>query len=203
MSRAHVLIVRRAKLYYTVSGIITHKGGRPVLRLREDSLNLCTGQFCPPDDEHMCSKHVEAWNKLIIKFIAPCWLLLINKYIEMYGQQIIKKKSRHNMCYTVSLLIITIPVTLLTDINVWKTFLFMSQASRCMYKRNSEAGSRKHCCCCKANRVIYSVCVCLCVCVCSLSYAGCKAHASVIMSSVARLVLQYFSKLSHKRHEFR
>ena len=33
----HVLIVRRAKLYYTVSGIITPVGGRPVHRLREDS----------------------------------------------------------------------------------------------------------------------------------------------------------------------
>ena len=35
MFRAHVLIVRRAKLYYTVSGIITPIGGRPVHRLRE------------------------------------------------------------------------------------------------------------------------------------------------------------------------
>jgi len=26
-------------------------------------------QFWPPDDEHMCSKHVEAWNKLIVKRI--------------------------------------------------------------------------------------------------------------------------------------
>ena len=26
-----------------------------------------------------CSKHVEAWNKLIIKFSAPSWLILINK----------------------------------------------------------------------------------------------------------------------------
>jgi len=24
-------------------------------------------QFWPPDDEHMCSKHVEAWNKLTVK----------------------------------------------------------------------------------------------------------------------------------------
>jgi len=24
-------------------------------------------QFWPPDDEHMCSKHVEAWNELIVK----------------------------------------------------------------------------------------------------------------------------------------
>ena len=34
----HVLIVRRAKLYYTVSGIITPIGGRPVHRLREDAV---------------------------------------------------------------------------------------------------------------------------------------------------------------------
>jgi len=36
MFRAHVLIVRRSKLYYTASGIITPIGGRPVHR-------LCTG----------------------------------------------------------------------------------------------------------------------------------------------------------------
>ena len=35
----HVLIVRRSKLYYTASGIITPLGGRPVHR-------LCTGR--PP-----------------------------------------------------------------------------------------------------------------------------------------------------------
>ena len=50
MFRAQVLIVRRPKLYYKVSGIMTPIGGRPVHRLRHDStlssLNLCTGQ--PP-----------------------------------------------------------------------------------------------------------------------------------------------------------
>ena len=40
----HVLIVRRAKLYYTISGIITRIGGRPVHRLRKD----CTGR--PPTE---------------------------------------------------------------------------------------------------------------------------------------------------------
>ena len=63
----HVLIVRRSKLYYTASGIITPVRGRLVHSLREDSLNLCTGrpptkcddttgcivQFWPPDDEHI------------------------------------------------------------------------------------------------------------------------------------------------------
>ena len=47
------------KLYYTVSGIITPIGGRPEHRLREDTRD-CIIQFCPPDDQHVCSKHVEA-----------------------------------------------------------------------------------------------------------------------------------------------
>jgi len=44
-----VLIIRRSKLFYTASGIVTPVGDRPVHRLRESS------------------KHVEAYNKLIIK----------------------------------------------------------------------------------------------------------------------------------------
>jgi len=45
MFQAHVLIIRRSKLYYTASGIVTPIGAPPVHRLREDqsSLNLCTG----------------------------------------------------------------------------------------------------------------------------------------------------------------
>ena len=39
----YVLIIRRSKLYYTASCIITPVGGRPVNR---SSLNLCTGR--PP-----------------------------------------------------------------------------------------------------------------------------------------------------------
>ena len=39
MFRAQVLIIRRPKLYYTVCGIITPIGGRPMHRLRESSLN--------------------------------------------------------------------------------------------------------------------------------------------------------------------
>ena len=37
----------------------------------------CIMQFWTPDDEHMCSKHVEAWNKLIVKqnFCASSWLI--------------------------------------------------------------------------------------------------------------------------------
>ena len=34
-------------------------------------------EFWPPDDENMCSKHVEAWNKLIVKqkFCTSSWLI--------------------------------------------------------------------------------------------------------------------------------
>ena len=72
-----MLIIRRSKFYYTVSGIVTPVGGRPVHRLRED---------CAPDghlqsDDTRCCiipfnllmmsttvlEHVEAYNKLIIK----------------------------------------------------------------------------------------------------------------------------------------
>jgi len=44
-------------------------------------------QFWPPDDEHMCSKDVEAWNKLIVKqnFCASSWLITeINDIGSLY-----------------------------------------------------------------------------------------------------------------------
>ena len=84
MFRAHVLIVRRSKLYYTVSGIITGWErtwviSQPVHRTatyRCDDTRCCIVQFWPPNDEHFCSKHVEAWSKLIIKFSASSCLTL-------------------------------------------------------------------------------------------------------------------------------
>ena len=44
---------------------------------RCDDTRGCIIQFWPPDNEHMCSKHVEAWNKLIVKqkFCASSWLI--------------------------------------------------------------------------------------------------------------------------------
>ena len=66
MFRAHVFIIRRSKLHYTASGIITLIDGRPVHETATymcDDTRGCVMQFWPPDDEHMCSKHVEAWNK--------------------------------------------------------------------------------------------------------------------------------------------
>jgi len=68
------------KLYFTVSGIITPVGGLPVhgtATYRCDDTGDCIVQFWPPDDKYMCSKHVEALNKLIRKFSASSWLILI------------------------------------------------------------------------------------------------------------------------------
>jgi hypothetical protein len=61
---------------------------------RCDDTRGCIAQFWPPDDEYVCSKHVEAWNKLIIKFSASSWLVLRNRYIEMHGQRNIKISSK-------------------------------------------------------------------------------------------------------------
>jgi len=85
MFRAHVLIIRRSKLHYTASGIITlctwpSVALQPVhgtATYRCDDTRGCIMQFWPPDDEHMCSKHVEAWNKTYCKtkFCASRWLI--------------------------------------------------------------------------------------------------------------------------------
>jgi len=49
-------------------------------------------QFWPHGDEHICSKHVEAWNKTYCKTKILC-IKLVNywdKYTEMHGQQNVK-----------------------------------------------------------------------------------------------------------------
>ena len=66
MFRAHVLITRSSKLYYTASGIITAIDGRLVHEMCDDTRGRVM-QFWTPDDDHMCSKHVEAWNKTYCK----------------------------------------------------------------------------------------------------------------------------------------
>jgi len=75
---------QKVKLHYTASGIITPIGGRLISQpvhgtatYRFDDARYCKMQFWPPDDEHMCSKHVQAWSKLIVKrkFCASSWLI--------------------------------------------------------------------------------------------------------------------------------
>ena len=46
----------------------------------------------------MCSKYVEASNEVIIKFSAEICLILIDKIIEMHGQENIIKRSKHVAC---------------------------------------------------------------------------------------------------------
>ena len=60
-----MLIIRRSKLYYTASGVITPVGGRPVHRLREDNdytemhgqqnMKQTSKLVCilPPDSTHL------------------------------------------------------------------------------------------------------------------------------------------------------
>ena len=53
-------------LYESISRIIRPIGSRLVQETatyRCDDTRGCVMQFWHPDDEHMCSKHVEAWNK--------------------------------------------------------------------------------------------------------------------------------------------
>jgi len=50
-----------------------------------DDTRGCVMHFWPPDDEHMYSKYVEAWNKLIVKqkLCASSWLITeINKEVN-------------------------------------------------------------------------------------------------------------------------
>ena len=80
MFQSRVLIIRRSKLYFTASGIITRIGGCLVHQTATyicDDTRGCVMQFWPPDDEHMCSKNVEAWNKLNVnqKRSASSWLI--------------------------------------------------------------------------------------------------------------------------------
>jgi len=75
MLRAHVLIIRRSKLRYTASGIITPVGGRLVQVWWYQ--RLCNTILTSWWYKHMCSKHIEAWNKLIVKqkCCASSWLI--------------------------------------------------------------------------------------------------------------------------------
>jgi len=64
---------------------------------RCDDTRGCVMKFWPPDDEHMCSKHVEAWNKTYCEKKILCIKLskYWDKYTEMLDQQNEKKKITH------------------------------------------------------------------------------------------------------------
>ena len=55
---------------------------------RCDDTRGCVTHFWPLGDEHMCSKHVEAWNKTIVKQMLCIKLVKYwDKYTKMHGQQ--------------------------------------------------------------------------------------------------------------------
>jgi len=69
MFRAHVLNIQEVKI--ALHSLWYH------YTYRCDDTRGCVMQFWPPADEHMCSKHVEAWNKHIVKqkCCASSWLI--------------------------------------------------------------------------------------------------------------------------------
>ena len=83
------------------SGTQVERGLHGTATYRCDDTRCCIIQFWPPDDENICSKHVEAWNKTYCETKMLC-IKLVNywdKYTEMqHGQQNVKKL---NLCFLV------------------------------------------------------------------------------------------------------
>jgi len=63
-----------------------------------DDTRGCVMQFWPPDDEQMCSKHVAAWNKFILKqkFCASSWLIT-----EIKNLSSVKEVFCATLCYLI------------------------------------------------------------------------------------------------------
>jgi len=73
---------------------------------RCDDTRGCVMQFWPPGDEHMCSKHVETWNKLIVKqkFCASSWLITKINILRCTVSKTSKSGNfwKRDNCYTLS-----------------------------------------------------------------------------------------------------
>jgi len=109
MFRAHILIIRRSKLHYTASGIITPIGSRlvytPVLSqpvhetatYRCDVTRDCVMQFWPPDDEHILLETCRGMKQTYCRTNILCIKLVnyLDKYTDMHGQQNVE------ICYSV------------------------------------------------------------------------------------------------------
>ena len=95
-------------------------------------------QFWPPDDEHMCSKHVEAWNELIVKqkFCASSWLITkIKKLICVYPE------PEHNF---VLLCFVDCALTLRGEIvDTSQQGMLLNRKAVC-----AVGASTRHACCC-------------------------------------------------------
>ena len=115
---------------------------------RCDDTRGCVMQFWPPGDEHMCSKHVEACNKLIVKqkFCASSWLITeINAPTCFGSQRIDHQGALYSAWLKITRMVLSCPLTWTWSV-LWQHIL-----TRC-------------------------VCVCVCVCVCIYSSLYRKAH---------------------------
>ena len=79
---------------------------------RCDDTRGCVMQFWPPVDEHMCSKHVEVWNKLIVKQIFCASSLLITKIKTLHVSD--SSSVHHQQFFTVHTAMVYIIQVLLT-----------------------------------------------------------------------------------------
>jgi len=76
---------------------------------RCDDTRCCIIQCWPPDDEHMCSKHIEAWNKLIVKqkFCSSSWLFteinILRCTVSKTSKYFIGISRHYNKCLTFSI----------------------------------------------------------------------------------------------------
>ena len=81
--------------FWPLDGIITPIGVM-IYTYRCNDTRGCIMQFWPPDDEHMCSKHVEAWNKLIViqKYCASSWLITeiknLHNFFEIHWATVLR-----------------------------------------------------------------------------------------------------------------
>ena len=66
---------------------------------RCDDTRDCVMQFWPHEDEHMCSKHVEAWNKLIVKqkCCPSSWLITEINIVRCTVSKTSKQKEEYNV----------------------------------------------------------------------------------------------------------
>ena len=85
-----------------------------------DDNRSCVKQFWPPGDEHMCSKHVEAWNKIIVKqkFCASSWLITEINIPRCTVRKKVKKK-------------------LIWLVMIWRNFYFKWRCILLLYIQNS------------------------------------------------------------------
>ena len=115
----YVLTIRRSKLYYTASGIITPVGGRPVHRLRADCAphdhlqvwwyQMLYNTIWPPDDEHIVPEtcggirwtyykgRICALSWLITRIILRCTVSKTSKYCKKLWE--INMESCKNFLY--------------------------------------------------------------------------------------------------------